>query len=462
VVSGASVDLGSFKTRTAAANIFVQCFPLMLADAIRRCHRQTSQHFQILSEDGARLAPGLAEDDPLMIIASAWIDVGEEPAVIRMPHARGRYFNVTLIDSAGEPFASMGSRTGDDAGADWALVGPQWRGELPGGLKAKRAPSDSVWILSRMRAHSTLDQSAALSLAKRLCIASLRRRPDPLPAAMATPEPRLASCLQQIEAIGPVAFFDRLESVLERAPAGFRHTAISRIAALRAELGGPARPGDWSVKFGQAIKAGLEEGAAAVRAAASSLGRSADTGPRGAISSAGSADALTRAARAYAGMGAPFPEDQITLDCAHDGDGRPLSGAHAYRLHFAKSALPPTNGFWRLSTRPAGAGPRSGIGSRSDLALNPDGSLDLLLQPDPPSLEWTSNWLPTPRGAWSLVLRLYLPHAAVISGAWRMPPLDRMGPRAVAGRADGPRNAPLFLAPMRVGFGRRLFNGTSS
>ena len=456
-----SIDLGAFKTRTAAANIFVQCFPLVLADAVRRCHR-ASQHFQILSEDGATLAPGLAEDDALMITASAWIDVGEDPAVLRLPHARGRYFNTTLIDSAGEPFASFGARTGDDAGADWALVGPRWRGELPEGVKAKRAPSDAVWAVSRLRAHSTLDQPAALALAKRLCIATLRRRPDPLPAAMSTPEPRLRSCVRQVEEIGPLAFFDRLDGVLQRAPVSFHQAVFPRVAALRAELGGPPKPSEWSPKFAQAVKAGLEEGAAAVRSAATPLARSASLEPRVGLAAA-AGDALTRAARAYAGLGAPLAEDLIALECAHDAVGRPLTGPHAYRLHLPKNGLPPVHGFWRFSTRPGdGPGPRSGLGSRSDLALNPDGSLDLVLQPDPPGLEWTSNWLPTPRGAWSLILRLYYPHSSVVSGAWRMPPIERIGAGAMAERPGRSRLQPPLRAPMRTGFGRRFLNGTSS
>ena len=57
-----------------------------------------------------------------------------------LPATRGRHFTLTLIDTAGEVFASFGSRTGEDAGQIAGLVGPAWCGELPHGLKAKRAP----------------------------------------------------------------------------------------------------------------------------------------------------------------------------------------------------------------------------------------------------------------------------------------------------------------------------------
>jgi hypothetical protein len=434
----------------------------VLADAVRRSHRLGAHQFQILSEDGAALAPGLVEDDPLIMVASAWIDLSEEPAVLRLPHARGRYLNATLMDTAGEPFASLGARTGDDAGADLALVGPRWRGELPAGVKARRAPSENVWAVCRIRAHSVLDLPETLATIRRVCVASLRRRPDPLPAALSTPEPRPWSCLRQIEELTPAAFFDRLDGVLDRAPASFQQTVLPRIAAIRRELGGPPKSQAWPPEFTQALAAGLEEGAAAVRSAASSLTHSGvaewRTSPSAGSSSA--IDALTRAARAHSGMGAPLREDQLTLVCAHDEKGRPVSGAHAYRIHFSRGALPPVDAFWRVSTRPAeGAAQRPGLGSRSDLALNPDGSLDIYLQHAPPGPNRMSNWLQTPEGAWSLVMRLYCPRAPALSAAWRSPSLQRIEPGSVSDRAPGSR-ATVFPIPLRASFGLRSHLGT--
>jgi hypothetical protein len=462
MVVQASVDIGPFMARTAAANLYVQCFPLVLADAVRRSHRQGAHQFQILSEDGAALAPGLAEDDPLIIVSSAWMDLSNEPAVLRLPHTRGRYINATLMDSAGEPFASLGARTGDDAGADLALVGPRWRGELPAGVKAKRAPSEQVWVVCRLRAHSSLDLGEALATARRVCVASLSRRPDPLPAALSTPEPRPWSCLRQIEELAPAAFFDRLDAILERAPASFHQSVLPRIAAIRRELGGPPKSSTWSPEFEQALAVGLEEGAAAVRSAAGSLMASGEaewrTSPSAGSSSA--IDALTRAARAYSGMGAPLRDDQLTLICGHDDKGRPLSGAQAYRIHFSRGGLPPVDAFWRLSTRPAeSSAQRPGLGSRSDLALNPDGSLDIFLQHEPPSPERMSNWLQTPRAAWSLVLRLYCPQTVAFGGLWRSPSLQRLEPGSGSDRPQR-SGATVLQLPLRASFGLRSNLGT--
>ena len=49
--------------------------------------------------------------------------------------------------------------------------------------------------------------------------------------------------------------------------------------------------------------------------------------------------------------------------------------------------MPPVEGFWWLSTKPAAPDDRRhGLGDRSDLTLNPDGSLDLIVQSKPPAV----------------------------------------------------------------------------
>jgi hypothetical protein len=108
-----------------------------------------------------------------------------------------------------------------------------------------------------------------------------------------------------------------------------------------------------------------------------------------------------------------------------------LSGAERYRVHFTRGASPPVEAFWSLfatthARRDASAA-RRGISDRNDLALNPDGSLDLILQHDPPGGGQPVNWLPLPAGPFSLAMRLHWPKRAALSGAWRMPAVERLG-----------------------------------
>lgn len=111
-----------------------------------------------------------------------------------------------------------------------------------------------------------------------------------------------------------------------------------------------------------------------------------------------------------------------------DAAGARLTGRRTYRLHFPSGGLPPTDAFWSLTaTDVAGYiiatrdGPSS-VGSRTGLATNPDGSVDILLQASRPGGE-AASWLATPPGRFKLMLRVYLPGPAIVSGHYQVPPL---------------------------------------
>jgi hypothetical protein len=114
-----------------------------------------------------------------------------------------------------------------------------------------------------------------------------------------------------------------------------------------------------------------------------------------------------------------------------DSAGRKLSGDHTYRLHFPPGHLPPNHAFWSLTaTDPVGymvSGPagRSSVDDHSGLVTNPDGSVDILLQPNTPTGQ-AQNWLPTPPGRFKLMLRAYLPGAAILEGRYEVPPVVRV------------------------------------
>ena len=113
-----------------------------------------------------------------------------------------------------------------------------------------------------------------------------------------------------------------------------------------------------------------------------------------------------------------------------DSAGRRLSGQREYVLHFPEGQLPPNDAFWSLTmTDVVGymvRNPidRSSVGSRSGLVPNADGSIDIYLQRTAPAGH-ESNWLPTPAGSFKLMLRAYLPGAAILNGAYRVPQVVR-------------------------------------
>jgi hypothetical protein len=114
-----------------------------------------------------------------------------------------------------------------------------------------------------------------------------------------------------------------------------------------------------------------------------------------------------------------------------DSEGKKLSGDHAYRLHFPPGHLPPNDAFWSLTATdtvgymvgsPTG---RSSVDDHSGLVTDPDGSVDVLLQPQAPSGP-AQNWLPTPPGRFKLMLRAYLPGVAILDGRYDVPAVVRV------------------------------------
>src|SRR5436190_1193647 len=65
-----------------------------------------------------------------------WLDLRAEPMVISVPTVeKERYYSVQLTDGNAYNYGYIGSRaTGSEAG-DYLVVGPDWKGEMPAGIK---------------------------------------------------------------------------------------------------------------------------------------------------------------------------------------------------------------------------------------------------------------------------------------------------------------------------------------
>jgi hypothetical protein len=146
-------------------------------------------------------------------------------------------------------------------------------------------------------------------------------------------------------------------------------------------------------------------------------------------------DYVLRAGVALAGLGALPPEEAIYLSATTDSQNQPLDGQRRYRLRVPASGIP-TQAFWSLSMyqiEPDGRmfftdNPikRYTVGDRTPgLVKGADGSLDITLQRDEPSdPQQKANWLPTPAGPFRLMLRAYLPSAALAAGTVKLPTIE--------------------------------------
>lgn len=436
--------------RQLSSEIFVLGFPLILMDAIRRAHPLAASGFRLFPPTSQELVPGLFHDDPDCLHTCAIVDLATGPTLLHLPNTHGRYISVTLIDAAGEAFAGLGSRTGDHLAGDVMLAGPNWRGELREGVRTLPTPCDSVWAVTRIIGRSAADRPTVEAFAAQQRFA--------LPQAASAPTTSKAGldvldlgAIRQIADIEPPALFHRLPQLIDRAPRPVQErlaVAVRERLALLSQHGRSQTAG----RTEEAMLRGFADGWNTILAARRAMIAPPSkewTGPgRDVVATAAPA---VRAAAVLSSLGAPLRDDILTLSCNADESGRPLTGEEQYRIVMSASRLPPALSAWRLTAPARGThAPGDVIGDHSPLVLGANGSLELLVQKDPPRRRQHVNWLRAPAGPFELKLRLYAPTTDALNGSWRMAAVERLGSRA-DGRADGQarKASPTSAKPLR-------------
>lgn len=417
------LETNPFDVRRTAADGVVLGFPLLLVDAVRRTHPVGVNQILILPEDCSVIAPGLADDDELIVRASAWVDLSSGPILLSLPNVDGRYWAISLFDAWGDRIGRVDPRTHQGA-VNLMLAGPSWRGEAPKSTVARRAHTELIWAVIRVAARSTEDLEATRALLSNLAIGLAEGNGPKLRKLHGRVDPPLQPALDALTSLNPHRLFHHLARLLARYPAedGREIAALAGIGMTPGEAF--HLPEEAALR--DALTLGIADGFARVIHAQAlpeaTVWRRIPTG-------SGPPDAP--ASSILANLGAAAAEDIQHWICDCDSEGRPLIGSEPYTLRFPPGAAPPVDGFWTLSLAsraPSGAlrASRHFLDSRNDLELDPDGALTLHIEHQPPSAETQANWLPAPPGRLRLRLKLYWPKAAALEGSWRPPAPDHV------------------------------------
>jgi hypothetical protein len=238
---------------------------------------------------------------------------------------------------------------------------------------------------------------------------------------------------------GGLAFYDALGAVLAHDPPPARDTcALRALARVGIRPGAtPSHGRDAVVR--RALRAAPAIAARLLSATVADMNRASRRRYHGWLvpgSSTGHFGTrfLARAVLTRVGLGANDVRHALYPIATTDSGGRALSGAHRYLVEFARGQLPPVRSFWSLTLydaagffhpNPLG---RYALGDRSaGLRRSPDGSLRIYVQRRAPRPALRSNWLPAPRGAFRLMLRLYDPKSRAARGRWPLPVVRRVG-----------------------------------
>jgi len=388
-------------------------------------------------KDTAIVTPN--SDTPYSFVA---MDLRAEPFVICNPEIEeGRYFSVQLVDMYTFNFGYMGSRTTGNGAACHMISGPAWKGEKPAGI-AEAFPSETDFAIALIR--TQLFDSADLENVKKIQ-AGYRGEPLSkfLPQSPPPPAPKVEwPAIDKARADSdPFAYLNFvLQFAPPTGPAAVEVPLRARFARIGVEAGKPFPAGALTPEQKAELEAGMKSGLAKIKQRVATLGKD-ENGWRVATDGFGDRQAYAgdwtlRAAAAMAGIYGNDAAEALYPLLATDSAGqKPDASANRYTLTFPAGQLPPVDAFWSVTmydgkTQLLIDNPidRYLINSPMlpHLKKNPDGSLTLYVQKDSPGADQEANWLPAPDGPIYLVMRLYWPKEAALTGAWKPPAVQRV------------------------------------
>jgi hypothetical protein len=373
----------------------------------------------------------------MAIEACGVADLTEEPLVVNVPALHEhRWYIVQLGDTFDEVAYNIGGYKGPEPGL-FLLTGPDYRGPVPANMKEVRLRTKIALVTARVFVNGEADLPAARAVQKGFHLLPL-------------------SVFQHhglIYEIGPETDFSRLQFV-PTAPELLRlfdqigfgmHLYLSasddHADALVASfhlIGLSAAKGfDWQ-SLDEPTRRGLARAGVTAEQIVDDAYVHAAEVVNGwhCVMADGRAgqDFAVRGAMAKYLLGGNVPEQMLYLRTAVDEEGRQLSGANRYVLHFDKGQTPPVAVCWHLCLYDdkeffvANALGRYSLGSFTDgLTASADGSVAISIQRADPGGDLQSNWLPGPAGRFNLTMRLYGAETPILDGSYRLPAVRRVG-----------------------------------
>ncbi|MGY4314197.1 DUF1254 domain-containing protein [Bradyrhizobium sp. JR3.5] len=390
-------------------------------------------------KDTAVISPN--SDTPYSMV---WMDLRVEPIVLSVPAVDPkRYYSVQLCDGNVYNYGYIGSRaTGSEAG-DYMVVGPNWKGETPSGIKKVfRSTTQFSIAIYRTQLFNPDDIDNVRNVQAGYNVETLSKylKQSPPPLAPEISFPRIDKELVKKH------FFEYLDFALQFAPAQAVEMDIrAKLARIGVGPGKISNFNDLSLEDKAEVLLGMAEGERKVDAAIENAG----VGMNGWRVAAYFGDSafyngnwLLRAAGAKAGI---YGNDSVEATyplTRKDADGQTLDGSkYNYTITFPSGQLPPVNAFWSITmydgkTELLIQNPidRYLVNSPMLPAMNKnaDGSVTIYIQYKSPGADREANWLPAPNGPIYLGMRLYWPKTEAPSilpigkGTWQPPGVRRV------------------------------------
>lgn len=366
------------------------------------------------------------------------LDLRAEPIVLTLPAMeKERYFSVQFTDAYTFNFDYLGTRTTGNDGGEYLVAGPNWKGTTPPGIKkVVRSETQLVTVVYRTQLFNPGDIDNVKRIQSGYKVQTLSQ-------FLNTSSPPVAPAIAFMKPLSPEAqkssleFFNELNFALQFCPTNPQETNLmARFAKIGVGGGKTFDPN----KLSPEMKAAIQQGIADAWAEFAGGVKKMSNGELTAGELFGTREYLKgrylNRMLGTIGIYGNSKDEALYPIYYVDADKQKLSGANRYTLHFAPGQLPPVNAFWSLTMYELPASllvdnpiHRYLINSPMlpQLKLDDDGGLTLYIQNESPGKDKETNWLPAPKGPFSMYLRLYWPKEAALEGQWTAPQVERVG-----------------------------------
>jgi hypothetical protein len=442
-----AADLTPAETKAIAEEAFIYGLPIVMNYAVMHEYavdkggpqfkapfNQIKNEARVFTyKDTAIITPN--SDTPYSFL---WLDLRAEPMVLSVPAVeKERYYAVMLCDGNTYNYGYIGSRaTGNEPG-DYMVVGPDWKGEKPAGIKKVFTSTTPFSVAGyRTQLFNAEDMPNVVKV-------QAGYKAQPLSAFLKQPAPPAAPKIDFLPATTAgiqANYFQYLDAAIRFVPPAPEE---KEIRAKLAKIGiGSDKPFDFKSLSAEqeAFMLGMKSGDEQVDKFLASGVKNVNGWNIGSFFGDRAffdGNWLKRAAAAKGGLygndavEATYPFTRV------DATGEKLDGSkHNYTITFPAGQLPPVNAFWSVTmydgrTQLLIKNPinRYLINSPMlpNMKKNADGSLTLYIQKDNPGSDKEANWLPAPNDLIYLVMRLYWPKTEAPSilpageGTWKPP-----------------------------------------
>jgi hypothetical protein len=443
------------EARTISVDAYIYFYPLLSMDITRKQFTNIEpgkefgkgpmNTFVNVPEYPPADFKGVVRSNFDTLYSIAWLDLTREPLIISTPDTVGRYYLLPMLDMWTDAFASPGSRTTGTAAGNFLVTAPGWSGTVPDGFTHLSAPTPYVWVIGRTKTDGPADYDAVHKIQAGYKVTRLSRwgqTPEPATVMidpsvdMKTP-PKI-----QVDTMPAAKYFAYAAELLKlHRPHDTDQPIIAQMKRIGIE---PGKSFDFD-KLDPSVKKALESAPVDAQQlmtwkmatlARVVNGWSMNTDTMGVYGNY----YLKRAIISQVGLGANLPEDAIYPLNLGDDTGKPLDGTNRYTIHFDKDAMPPVNAFWSITLydqdgfQVENSLNRFAVAGWMPFKFNTDGSLDIYFQNENPGKDKETNWLPAPKGAFNLTMRLYSPKSEVLTAKWSPPAVkkDRVPPNIKA------------------------------